>query len=723
MKRTSLIAIMFMLVSAIAQDVSAQATQSPPEKLPWTLREHYTFSGGVLRMDYAKDNAEWRIKMYQEDTAEARMHPELIIRDVGFSIELSDGRVLTNDMLSYGGETVFTREPYNDDFLGAGTTYSVAFVPMDGLLVEHTFLLIKTWNFLRLSVKVTNQGGAPVGISKITSANIVPGNVMGLSDNALVSMRNLNFRGPYPVYTSDGPPTSLRIYDPERAIIIQMSLLPTGRARSGFQVTPGSTQKYGPFESVYAPEKVLQPGEVLEADPLFFSLGVIPAVAEAQYAYILLHSCAPTVSDAYPRAWVTVPDTENLSTLRAEAANAKASGIHHALIPAGWEGRPGTLEGGTPRYPKNIAEAARSLRDAGTTPGLTVDPLLSHGGGSSWTAQSVDGQQWVNLNAPDGRGFAVSRMRKLIEMGFAFLVIEPSRITDDVLGTFGMTRAEADAYAFGVALEAASGGRAIVMPASAARLAVARDDLLEAASSIVQLRKWDVGMSPITLIMDSRTSLDAETMLALRLYNGPMEFLGAPPRALQASVTEVLNRPWPKMHPQDVSRRVPLVWLSAYSSLYDGSIGESIAAFTGASAWEMTAFEDYNGALPEPVLWQPVEDRIALLRDGRIPPSGRLAAFGWIQGATHPVLAGVSNNAALGLDCLKRCAWDAGSLTLKGEFQSLNKGTAYFFVPPSYVISSAQVSGKTVRPGLEGSWVMLTLDAGGGAFELVFSRR
>ena len=61
---TWLVYTLLLLLMAPMMVWAAPAAKADPvpEKLPWTLREHYTFHGEGLRLDYAKDNAEWRIK-------------------------------------------------------------------------------------------------------------------------------------------------------------------------------------------------------------------------------------------------------------------------------------------------------------------------------------------------------------------------------------------------------------------------------------------------------------------------------------------------------------------------------------------------------------------------------------------------------------------------------------------------------------------------------------
>ena len=715
-----------LLFVALAGNSPAQPAPPASEKLPWTLREHYTFPGGPLRLDYAKDNAEWRIKVFQEDSETSRMNPDVVLRTVGFSVAVKDGPVLTNDMLGSGGETQMLREPHQSEFSGEGTTYTVRFVPYEDLLIEHTITTFRRWNFLFLTVKVTNQGTNPRSILKITPAIIASGAFSGLSDGAVASARALMFRGPYPVFGTEGQGTALRVYDPARPLSLMMAFLPSGFAACRYVSPSGGSIMEGTFECDYAPGYVLPPSGSITSNPIFISFGFPPAMAQMQYDYLLFNACAPAVSGKLPRAWVTVPDTEGLAVLRAEAANAVSAGITHALIPGNWEGRPGTLEGGAPKYPKNIEEAANALQSAGCSSGITVDPLLAHKGGGAWTAKSEDGQHWVNLNTAEGKEYTVSRLKKLIDKGFTFLVIEDSTIPDAVLEQFGLTRAQADAYAFAAANEAALSSKAIVLPASAAKINPVRDAFLDAASAMVQVRERNIGTSAITLRMGGTTSLEDETLQALSLWSGPVEFIGAPPRAAQNDLARVFSQPPLYARAQDTPRKAPLVWMRMPDPSARSGAGDALFSFSGSPGWETASMENSDNAPPEAaLLWQPVDGRIALMRDGRIPATGTYAVFGLVPSQTQPVLAGISGVPFLGMGCVKKCTWSPETRVLSGEISGVTgeKSTAHVFVPESYAVVTARLNGKNLKADVTSQWLSVPLESEGGNLEITFSAR
>ncbi len=703
---------------------SAAAHSEAQERLPWTLREHYTFGGELLRMDYAKDNAEWRVKLYEIDSEQARMHPDVIVRDVGFTIELGDGRIITNDMLGDGGETFFERESFTSEFFGEGTKFSVRFMPYDGLAVEHKISRFRGWNFLLISVAVTNISDAPITVTRIRPAIFASGAISGLSANAQVHTRNMVFRGGYPVFTRDGAAATMRMHDPERNVSMALGILPSGMAESVVDIQGGAGAWQGRIETSFAPGAVVASGATLESDPIWFCMDMSQVIADAQYAWLLRYYCRGESQRNAPRAWVTIPDTAGLSVLLQEAERARSMGITHALIPGNWEGRPGTFEGGPPQYPRNIGGAARSLRDAGVTPGITIDPLLADSSSGDWRAQSADGRNWTNLSAEAGRAFARDRIRGLISDGFGLIAIEKSHIPDEVLQAFNMTRGQADTLAFDVANDAVAGANVAVLPTSEAHLSLARDEWLAAAGAVARLGEYDIGTAAVQLRIGGDASLDAETTLAMRFWRGPIEFVGAPPRSLQSEMGVLLGGRPLVARPQDTERKSPLTWLLRSSNTSIGYIGASVLSFSGAAPWQISGAETFGGEAAPTLLWRPEQDKPIEVTDGVISEAPRFSTHGLLGDAAQPLFAGTTEEITLGLDRLRRLDWDAARGTLTGQIEAAPGVSSAFFLMPSHLtLRAARVGSRQVRPVVEGRWILLPLDASGGAFELEFAAR
>ncbi|HNZ49084.1 MAG TPA: hypothetical protein PLQ42_07350 [Candidatus Hydrogenedentes bacterium] len=706
---------------ASAKAPAKATTQAPAQKLPWTLREHYTFSGGPLRLDYAKDNGEWRIKLFQEDSEQARMNPDLILKEVRFSIELADGRVLTNDMFGAAGETFLDRGPAVWEVAGEGTHYAIQFQPLEGLSVEHAVTMLKQWNFLLITLKVKNISENPISIQKIVTAEIPAGSLCGLSEQAEIGTCNMVFRGGHPVFSPEGLSSSLRIYDPVRQVIVNIALIPQGKAASGIFSTRESGQWHGRIESDFSPAKPLAPGASLEADPLWLSLGTAPALQDSQYSYLLYHFCKEGTTLDQPRAWVTVSDTAGLSRLKSEAGTAAALGITHALIPGNWESKPGSLEGGAPLYPRNINEAASALQAAGVTPGITLDALPAKSGGGH-TAKSADGQLWNNPCVPEGKAAVKDRIRTLYSKGFGFFALEASAIPDDVLLAFGISRAEADTAAFSAAVEAVQGTKAAVLPAAASALPLNRDAWLAAASAAARIREGDIGIAPVGVLLNTDQTPDFETRLALQMWPGPFQFVDAPSGSAGRFVSALLARPPFRARPQDPCRTAPLIWLTRAGININPYVGEAIMQFSGASSWNVSDLECFNATGSLPVVWQDTEGKIARHDGVVIPAAAHATTLGLLNVLPEPMFCGISGEPMLGLYQAKKVQWDASKKILAGNLEGpfMKDAVAVFYLPNGMQPRSASLGGKSVRPQVSENWLLLPIDPAGNSFELHF---
>jgi hypothetical protein len=712
---TGIILVLIIGISGVAQ------TTTPREQAPWSLRDHYTFSGTVLNLDYAKDNAEWRVKLYEADSETSRINPDVIVRDVGFSIELTDGRIITHDMLGQAGETIYGRETFTSEHFGDGTTFSVKFVPYEGLFVEHKIARFMNWNFLLISVSLTNTSDKPIGVSRIQSAIFGPGSISSLTENAQISSRNFVFRGGYPVYTRNKGADTVFIYDPERKVSLAMGLLPSDKADSVIDIQPGGGTWQGRIESSFAPGITLGAGETLQSDPIWFCLDIPPVVADAQFAQILQHYSRKESAKQAPRAWVTIPDTHGIAALRREAEAVKDSGIMHALIPGNWEGRPGSFEGGAPQYPRNIGDAARSLRDAGVSAGITIDPLLGDGNSGAWVTKSADGRSWVNLNIGEGREFSVKRIQKLVGYGFSFIVIEESTIPDEVLTAFDITRAQADALAFDAAYEAVGTAPVAVLPGVVAHLQPLRDEWLEAVAAVSRMAEFNIGTAPVRFASENSAAMDEDTRLAFRFWRGPVEFVGAPKGALKTQVSEVLGQKPLVARPQDTYRKAPLTWLMRCSSGSTGYIGTSILAFGGANPWKIQDIELFGGETAPTLIWYPQDNKPVFLQDGITLTTPNLATYGALLESNQPLFAGTTQAVTLGLERLKSISWDGSRGILTGLLDSAPATSSVFFLAPSSLtLQSARLNSTKIKPEVEGQWISFPLPASGGSFELEF---
>lgn len=713
-----ILAYLCLFSAAHAADTKPAVTQ---EQAPWSLRDHYTFGGTSLNLDYAKDNAEMRLRQYAPESDTSRMEPDLVVRSIGFMIELKDGRIITNDMLGCAGETAYGREPINTDNFGEGTEYSINFAPYEGMIVKHKIQRFMSWSFLLISIEITNTSDAPITFTRIQPITLGAGSVSGLSENASVNGRSYVFRGGCPVYTQDKNASMLFISDPTRNIRLTLGILPSGKANSFIDIQPGGGAWQGVIESSFLPGISVAQGASIQSDQIIFCLDTTPMSIDSQYSWLVQSYSAKDAAKSLPRAWVTIPETHGISTLRSEAESGKAFGITHALIPGNWEGRPGSLEGGAPNYPRNIGDAARSLKDAGVTPGITVDPLLCGGGSDTWIAKSVDGCSWVNPADASGREYTRKRIRKLVEQGFGFVVIEESQIPDEVLLTFNLSRAQAASLAFDIAREAAGSNPVSVLPETSAQLNCVRDEWLAAASAVSRMVEYGVGAAAVRLTAADSANLDDMTLLAMRLWRGPIEFVGAPPRKFQGQLADLFGSKPLDARAQDGNNKAPLSWLFRGSSSNADVMGKSLFLFPGATLCKAQEVEVFSGEERASLFWRVENNTPIQVQESIGLSSGNITTIGAVPESSQPIFAGTAQELTLGLERLKSLVWDGNRGVLSGMLDASSSSTqAFFYIPASMTLESAKMNSSKARAEVNGQWVSLPLPASGGAFELAF---
>ena len=703
---------------------SASQTSAPYKQVPWSLRDHYSFDGTFLSLDYAKGNAELRIRLQREEDKTSNMNPDVVINDIGFSIELADGRIITNDMLGQTGETEFGRETITSAHYGEGTVFSVKFLPYEGLFVEHQITRFKNWNFLLIAVTLTNHSDTPVVVTRIQSAILGATTLEGISEKAHVNSRNYIFRGGYPVYTHTDGAAMFMIHDPARNIDLALGIIPSDIADSRIDIRAVERTLQGCITSSFSPGMPVAPNQSLSSDPIWFSMDTSPVKADAQFSWLMQQYCRTGSAQNSPRSWVTIPDTHGLSVLVREATAARAFGITHALIPGNWEGRPGSLEGGSPQYPRSIGNAARALRDAGVTPGITLDPLQGNGKSESWLIQSIDGRSWINLNTEKGYEFAVKRIRKVIDSGFGFIVIDDSQITDEVLCDFGITAAKAFSLSLDAVMDAIGTSPVAVLPAAHASLEPVRDEWLSAAATVSRMVELGIGTAPIRCRLQEKHSINEEELLAMRFWRGPIEFIGAPHRSNAVQLSNVLTGKLLTARPQDSYLKAPLSWLFRSSNPSVGLIGSSILQFPGAPPWNVLDTELFGMEKAPSLAWYAENDTPVLLQDGLLKTDDTLRPYGILSPSDQPLFAGTTQGFTLGLERLKTLTWDQERHTLRAL---LDSGTApsyaFFLMPPSLDLESAQINSVRVKAKTNGQCVFLPLAISGGSVELKFREK
>lgn len=524
--RAAILTSMIMSLAAVAYPHAAAAADNPND-LPWNLRDHFTFTMEDTVMDYAVGNGEWRLH-----------HSTLgdLIERVDTEIHLADGRrISTYDL--HEGKVV--RKNFNNGTL-RGIQYTITFLPVEGITITHAMTVHTGYPHMLIDVAVTNHGETPIEVSAIKPVVINPGNMAGLGTTAKYTPQPLGFRGTTPMFTRANPSLAGRFEDESRGVLIGFAALPHGKARTGadFDFVGGNWQ--GIVASRYEPAVRLETGDAVQSDSIWVCFA-LPTTDDMDTLLSWSHSERPRHDGAKrpPTSWASAPEGTPLDRLISSTGGWVQCGLKYVLIPAGWEGRPGSLEGGS-GYPRSMERAASQLNSAGLSPGITVDPLTGPKGDPEWSALSTDGQRWLNLSHPRGRAAASENIRTVAGWGFQFIAVEPSRIPDEVLKHFNMTRKQADSLAFEVAAEAA--GSVPVVPTPHETMSMSVEEWLEADRVSRRLMEYRMPIGPVRLELRGNETFSPELVAAIRSFSGAVEVVGHPRANLVSSLRGVFPR-------------------------------------------------------------------------------------------------------------------------------------------------------------------------------------
>lgn len=537
-----------------------------PRTLPWTLRDHYTLPVNNVELIYGADNAQWCVQ---------RIGGPLYLNKVGAAITMGDGSILdVTDLRSRHS----SRREYSGE-LGPGMDYYVEFPVRDGLEVRHSISYHRQHPFYVVRLSVTNRSDAPIAIAKLATA-IVPPNGLTIPDpQARVRPVRMTAAGPSPTPARDAKPLYVLAEDRANGVALGIGVLPTGRGMTTADLASHGGSWQGEIATEFNPPVQVAPGETLQSDPVWFVF-TLPRAADIDLYLawgLAMYAKHPGAAKA-PRAWVTVPDGESFADL--QRAVAEWAGVGAALVPGGWEGRPGSLEGAAPAWPKDMRSVAAALRQLGLAPGITLDPLAVLGGDKAWTAASDDGQRWLNPAAESAKAYGIKRLREVADWGFAFYVVEPSRVPDTVLRAFNLSRGRADALALQMVVEATRG--APVFPASRTTLGPDLDAWLETAAATARLEEYGVLAGPVRFEAGRSGSLTDDVAAAMALCGAPIEILGPAQRQTLNQVTRALGHPDWYARPMDAASSAPRLWQVEIASGEAVPAALTLVSFPGA---------------------------------------------------------------------------------------------------------------------------------------------
>lgn len=701
------IAALLMALSFLLA-VPGLSAQEIGRDAPWTLRVHYSFPQPGMTLDYEEKTSRWRVRAGERELAD----------EVYFSIEFAEGAPWTYNDLA---DAVTVRTRYTDEIIGAAMRYTTTYPAKDGIVVEYTITVYNSRPLMTAQLSVKNQRETPVFVKALDPFVTGPKGITNLSADAAVRERRFEWRGGSPVFNREGNPVMTVFREPSADAILALGLLPDGQATSGTNFRPSGGAWHGRVFSRFEPPLRVLPGETLASDRLVICHGVPqPAELDLYYAWVSNQINPSNDNRQGPRSWVTVGEEQGLSELVSSSTTWKTRGVGHALVPGNWESRPGSMDGASPRYPRNMKSAADSLSDAGVAPGITIDPLSIDSGPSEAVAQSADGQVWLNPASPEAERFATGRYSDLVSWGYDFVVVESSMIPDEVLTQFGLTRVRADGLALKL-IEQAMGDKGVVYPSSEGSVKAVRADWLEAASAIGRLADYSYGIAPLRLDLNGLNGIQNETHQAMRLWRGPVELIGNPSSDGARDLERFLRAPRLTANPVDIHSLEALVWQLDQKDEKGVAQAASLLTFSGASAWD--ANDVYIGRDKPLRLWD-TQSGTFVGADGPVPSGEGLRLFGASDTVDRPWFIAASDEQKLSLPSVKTLQWDGTANVLRG---TLGEGVTtdtklHIHLPQGWTLDSAEAGGKKVKGDVQGEQLNVPLNGATG-FELEFKRQ
>ena len=507
---------------AFALIVLAAPAFAADEYKPWALRDHYSFDGEFSKFKFDVQTGEWMVEVSGLG---------VLVKDAQCEIEYADGRVLRLSSLKAVKDE---RESF-DGPLGEGTRFSSVFNAGDGLEINFSVSRFKTRPFMMIHVNLTNKSKAPIDIREVRPAVFDRGAVADLSDSVVVNQAHTQRRGNFSMLSKDTGAGLFLLTLKQPRMTLGVGLLRSGLVNSFVDLKPDGKSWIGAVRCKYEPTLSIQPNSRVGSDPVWTSLLVPDAKQVSEiHAWSEITGMEALSPDAIPRGWVTVESGTPAADLLKTVESWSGGYIRYALVPQGWEAAPGSVDGRMPDYPKDMGKVARDITKAGMIPGISIDPLACDGGEGKLTVKAADGSHWLNLGMEDARGFAAERVDKLVNQGFQFFVVEASKIPDDVLRKFNVTRSQADLFAMQAVSMAAAGYP--VMPSPTLTLGNDLAQWQEAARVTTGMETYGVTAGPLRLNSDDLKDAKGQLVEAIRDFHGPVEIVGTPRKDVRDAV-------------------------------------------------------------------------------------------------------------------------------------------------------------------------------------------
>ena len=700
-------------VIALAGLTGAKKAAPKPEPeakaadLPWTLRPNLAVTVESETFTLGEDNAEWKI---------VRADGTVMVEKVFHSVTLEDGTVLSMNDFGMGKAT---RKGFTSPF-GDGTDYFLDLPAKKGLSQKFTLSVPASRPFFIIRIAYTNTTDKPISIKKISSVIVGDKSVPNAANSIEFTPRRMTQRGPYPVFDTEAQPLAVLFHEKTKNRTLSLGLLPTGVAKSGASFTANGPVISGEVASEFTPAITLAPGQTIEADPVWVSFNV-PATTDVDMFFAWTHSTfTRPKTAAMPKLYVSAAASTGADDLYAIADRWSASGCEGALVPAGWEGMPGSFEGLAPAYPKNMGAVAKELKGKKLKPGISVDPLVIQSTNAALMVEA-DGIKWLNLTQPDAKLEAARQLKKFVELGYEFFAIQPSIIPDAALKTMNISRAQADTLAFEAMTLAAEG--LPVIPTSRARLGANAEAWREAAACVSRMNEYGIAIGPVALSGENTQSPSDELLAAIALYSGPIELLGNPSDGLAKKLARLFPKGGRRVKPLDSAKLSPALWEVPLNSVDDTHYSSSLIVFPGAASIKVA---DLPLGVAKPVSAFSVSDGNVFEAQQEIVATDKVTVYGLVGGADRPVLASARGTMGFLYNNIGGITWNADDSTLRGIVPAIGHDydRAFIYVPAPWALDKGTFAEKDVKEKEATTLLALDLQPGSSPnFSFSFLRK
>ncbi len=496
---------------------------------PWALRDHYTIKYGGSAFTYDVNTSEWQIELDGVGFLFQNVQSEVVLGD-GTVIPLAGQRMDHDE-----------REPFKDQ-LGEGTSFRSVYKPASGISTRYSLKQFSNRAFMLLQMEVRNESGASVEIGAIRPAVMNAGCITPALQGATLEALHVGQRGGIPLLDDTSDATLFQFALSAPRVAVGLGILPSGASKASVSLDRSGKQWTGSAGVTFSPPIVLAPGDSVRADPLWMGF-VSGAPAQIRELYSWSRSVMPPTRRALesPTSWVTMASTDPIERLYDSARSWRAYNVHSALIPGSWEKERGSLSPRMPQYPSDMREVTNALKSIGVNAGIAYDPLAAGNSKSSAVVAAKDGSRWFVPTGHEAVDAAVQHLSRLTDLDFAFYVVEPSEIPDDVLRQAKLTRQEADLFAFGIMTQAA--GDRPVVPSSAMSISDDVGRWSGAAYSTTGYPAFGLVAGPITLDAAALSSVTPALLASIDGFKGPIEILGVPNAKLLKAIGPTIGDP------------------------------------------------------------------------------------------------------------------------------------------------------------------------------------